>query len=54
MAPAHILAAVLLGLFERTDVLSWILTADIMYVEELQVEDRQISDRQTVSRCCRP
>lgn len=45
--PAHILAAVLRGLFERTDILIPILTADIMDVEELQTMDRQVTVRQT-------
>lgn len=45
--PAHILAAVLWHLFVRTDVLTQILTADLMYVEELQMMDRWITVRQS-------
>lgn len=45
--PAHILLAVLWGLFEGTDVLSWTLTANIMTVEELQKMDRQLRVRRT-------
>lgn len=44
---AHILVAVLRGLFERTDVLSRVLTADIVAGEELQEADRQTGVRQT-------
>lgn len=44
---AHILAAVLRHLFVRTDVLTQILTADLMYVEELQMMDRWVTDRQS-------